>query len=132
MVELVYTYANSKDSADSAYPIKISSVKVSAPDSKNYVDLFISWENISAKTITEIKFYVVPYNNIGNAVADKDHLYSEFCAIDKRTFAPGEIVSSNTWGWENAWRNPDITKASVIKAEITFADGIQKIFEKVF
>lgn len=122
-------YADAKDNTNSIYPIKIEKVSVSTPNKDSYVDLFISWQNVSAKTITEIKFYVVPYNSIGNAVADNDHMYSEFCAIDKRTFAPGEAVPSNTWGWEKAWKNSDIVNVSVTKVEVTFADGAKKIFE---
>lgn len=122
-------FANSKDNAESSCPVKINSLKVSSPDINNYVDLMISWENVSSKAITEVKFYIVPYNSLGKPVADKEHGYSEFCAIDSRQYDPGDSSPTGKWGWANAWKNPFVKTVGITRVEVTFADGVKKNYE---
>lgn len=122
-------FANSKGDIESSCPVKVNSLKVSSPDINNYVDLMISWENISSKAITEVKFYIVPYNSLGKPVADKEHGYSEFCAIDSRRYEPGDSSPTGKWGWANVWKNPFVETAGITRIEVTFADGVKKNYE---
>lgn len=105
-----------------AVPVEIQTVKTSIPSLDNDVDLFISWKNLSGKSIKEINFFVTPMDDFGNEVT------KPFCAVDTKGYKPGEGPTSDTWGWAKAWRNGSIKSAVVTRVAVTFEGGATKEF----
>lgn len=102
--------------------IRVSSVRVSSPNSAGGVDLYVRWQNRSQKIIKYATFSVDAYNAVNDRVS---------CDIgDHYTFhgqATGPVKYGQWKGdsqyWENAWWNHSIRKAKLVGVEIEYMDG---------
>ena len=111
------------------YPILITKVKVSYPPSSvGGVDLFLSFKNISDKTIKYAVFSVEAFNAVNDPV--RCSIRNEKYAVLKITGAirPSEFYGLQK-GWGNVWYNSTIRYATIKNVSITFMDNLTLDFD---
>ena len=107
--------------------IEITRITTDEPNSAGGVNLNISWENLSKKTIKYIKFGVDPYNRVNDPVA---------CEItgDVRKYCesvgPHDPGATESATWENVWYNNTIVRAKIEDITITWMNGTTKFLSK--
>jgi hypothetical protein len=107
--------------------IRVSAVYTDPPNSADGVDLHITWENLSKKTIKYITFGVDPYNAVDDAVAcDITGHVRVYC----KSTGPHAPDSQESATWENTWYNNTIVRAQIEEVTIIWMDGTTKDFSK--
>ena len=104
------------------FPIIISNVSTSYPNSAGGVNLTINFKNISGKTIKYASFGASAYNNVNDEV---------WCEITGKRFSSvggrvtGPIVPSKIKSatWANAWYKSTIKYAKISFINIEFMNG---------
>lgn len=107
----------------SKVPVAIHQIHASSPTVDGAVDLFIEWKNTGTKAISEIDFYVIPYNEEGIAVSTRDGSYSMYCARDLGPYKVGQGTPSDTWKWTQVWYNSNIKSVAIQQIIIIYTDG---------
>ncbi len=108
----------------STYPIKIQLISIKQ-ESDQYWSLRIDWENISAKTISSVRFSFIAEDSKGNLVTchDSNGSWSMFDAKDPGPFEPGTGHDTDNYLWHGAWYGPDVAKVKLTGVYIEFKDG---------
>lgn len=108
----------------STYPIKIQLISI-RQESDQYWSLRIDWENISAKTISSVRFSFIAEDSKGNLVTchDSHGSWSMFDAKDPGPFEPGTGHDTDNYLWHGAWYGPDVAKVKLTGVFIEFKDG---------
>lgn len=83
-----------------------------------------SFINTGDKSIKYAKFYMIPYNAVGDAVGCDTRKCSEFCINLTGPVEPGKLMKGVYA--ENCWYNSSIKTARVSKVEIQYMDGTEK------
>lgn|GEM_PF-6589504 len=110
--------------------IKIDAIYPSKPNSVGGVNLYITWSNLSEKTIKYITFYIQPINTVDDVVKCDLRGHSEFRGVSTGPFATGDGKSADTYYWENSWYNNTIYYVELLKIEIEYMDGTKETITK--
>lgn len=110
-----------KRSIQDGYPIFIYHVTTGKPNYAGGVNVYISFLNISEKTIKYVVFMALPYNAVDDVVIDsmgKQEARLRYigpCKSNEECFDGG--------GFENVWYDHSIQRIELTGFEITFMDG---------
>ncbi|MBE5764336.1 MAG: leucine-rich repeat domain-containing protein [Clostridiales bacterium] len=114
--------------------IKVYDIFVTDIDSADGVDMTISWENTSSKTIKYIYFSVEAYNAVHDKVYCEIRGYNVFIGSITGPLEPGYsnlIYDSNKdeyfidGGWENCYYNSDIKYFDLTNIRIIYMDNTE-------
>lgn len=110
--------------------IEIYDVYVTEVNSAGGVEIGAAFTNTSDKTIKYIRFYVVPYNAVGDQMYCEIQDHSRFEAYVTGPLEPGHegysrygLTTSAGHYWENCWWNHEISTIELTGVKIEYMDG---------
>lgn len=103
--------------------LSITSAVTSKPNSAGGVDLYITWQNKSNKTIKYIYFYAQPYNAVNDPVSCTIRHQSIMKCSSTGPYESGDGSAATGMHWDNAWYNNTIKTVKIVQIEIEYMDG---------
>ena len=106
-----------------AYPVLITNLSCSMPESNGSVNLYIDWVNQTEKVIKKITFMVQSLNEFGKPVYCYKGNYSMYVASASGPWKPGDGMSHETMYWEDVWYNSSVKKVKLLRVDVEYSDG---------
>lgn len=111
------------------YPIVVTWLNSSYPNSAGGVDVDLVFRNLSSKDIKYADFWVVPYNAVDDIQIctvrrQKERILSITGPIQQNT------KQAETGTFRNVWYNYDIKRVELVKLTITFMDDTEVSYDK--
>jgi hypothetical protein len=111
--------------SDESLPIFVNSYKTEN-DYLDAVNVYITFENTSKKTIKYVDFEVIPYNRVD------DITYSTIDHVSKKIIQVVDYISPSTRytaKWKAVWFNNSISYMKINSIKITYSDNSIEIIE---
>lgn len=106
-----------------AYPILITNLSCSMPESNGTVNLYVDWVNQTEKVIKKITFMVQSLNEFGKPVYCYKGNYSMYVASASGPWKPGDGMSHETMYWEDVWYNSSVKEVKLLRVDVEYSDG---------
>lgn len=106
-----------------AYPVLITNLSCSMPESNGAVNLYIDWTNQTEKVIKDITFMVQSLNEFGKPVYCYKGNYSMYVASASGPWKPGDGMSHETMYWEDVWYNSSVKEVKLLRVDVEYSDG---------
>lgn len=106
-----------------AYPVLITNLSCSMPESNGAVNLYIDWTNQTEKVIKDITFMVQSLNEFGKPVYCYKGNYSMYVASASGPWKSGDGMNHEAMYWKNVWYNSSVKEVKLLRVDVEYSDG---------